>query len=132
MKNKNKVKILSIGACIFFLGIICLVIPRAIKSNGNETRLDKQLTDIERENLEHKWMEDIVVSVLESVDKIQECEADITWSEGEIVRVNLMVTVSAGNIGNDTLKTNIAKNISQFLDISTESITVSFADEDLS
>ncbi len=76
----------------------------------------------------------IIVSVVSdgSRDKIQWFEVDINWSESEIFGVDVKVTMSAGNIGEDTLKTDIAECLSRMLDISTESIVILFVNEDLS
>ena len=123
MKKKNIIFSLSIGVCIIFLGIICLAIPKTNKSAGEGIEFGN-LTDIERDALERKWMENAVVSMLEKVDIIQKCEADISWSKGKADRADIKVTVSAGSIGNDTMKTNIEKNISKMLDVSTENVKV--------
>ena len=129
MNKRNKIQILSISACILFLGIMCLALPKAIKSGKEDIRFDYQLTDMEKRDLEHKWTEKLIVSALEHLPIIQGCEVNINWSESEIIGADIKVTMSAGNIGNDTMKTNIAENISKMLDISTENIAISFVNE---
>lgn len=129
MRKKNKIQFLSIGVCIFFLGIICLVISRAEKPRGEDIVFDNQLTDIEKENIEHGWVAKHVTTVLERVDIIQSCEVNISWLEGEAVGADIKAAVAADSTGDDTLKSNIAECVSKMLDISTENIVISFVNE---
>ena len=122
MKKMDKIQIISICVCIVFLGIICLVIPRAIRFEKDEAGFDSQLTNIERENLENEWLKKHITSVLEHIDTIGGCEAALNRAEGEIVGADVKVTMSAGSIGNDTLKTDITEGISKMLGIPSENI----------
>ena len=70
-------------------------------------------------------MEKSLALTLKSTGKVLDCEVTIDYSEGKVVGADIKYTVPEGSIGNDTLRTDIAENISKALNISMESITVS-------
>ncbi len=126
MKNRNTIQIIGIGVCTLVLGIICLAVPIANKYGEENAVHNHQFTDMEKETLEHDWVEKQVASALERFDKIGACEADICWSEGEIAGATVKVTMSLDGIGHDALETEITACVSRMLNISTESIVISF------
>ncbi len=125
MKNKKWFLSIGIGICILFLGIMCFVIQKTGKSREEEAGFVKQLTDIEKEELYHDYVEKTLALMLKRTGKVLDCEVDINYSESKIAGVDIKFTVPEGSIENDTLRTDISESISRALNISAESITVS-------
>ncbi|MCI9142866.1 MAG: hypothetical protein HFH87_09635 [Lachnospiraceae bacterium] len=126
MRKFNKKSFLVFGVCVFLLGITGFVITRlkCFHSNG----IDAEGSSLSDEDLFHSYCDyavNFMTYVLESDDKIADCEINVSYSNEEILSVTAEIVLTAQNTENEIQSDKIADYISQTLDIPTEKIAIS-------